>query len=114
VNKETYIDVLRRIRDAARKRSEEYRTNSWLTMLQHTGGFLIHDFLSKNNVTTLEIPPCSPNLALADYCLSPQLKSALKLRRMRDANDIIKNATEELKRFPQNGFQICFIHIYIH
>jgi len=29
-----------------------------------------------------------------------------------DATDIIKNATEELKRLSQNGFQECFQHLY--
>jgi hypothetical protein len=28
------------------------------------------------------------------------------------ATDIIKNATEELKRLSQNDFQECFQHIY--
>jgi hypothetical protein len=37
--------------------------------------------------------------------LFPRLKSALKGRRFCDANDIIENATEELKRLLQNGFQ---------
>ena len=30
-----------------------------------------------------------------------------------DATDIIKNATEELKRLSQNGFQERFQHLYI-
>jgi len=31
-----------------------------------------------------------------------------------DANDIIKNATEELKRLSQDGFQERFQHLYSH
>jgi hypothetical protein len=42
----------------------------------------------------------------------PQLKSALKGWSFCDATDIIKNATEELKRLSQKGFQECFQHIY--
>jgi transposase len=45
----------------------------------------------------MEHPPCSPDLAPADYCLLPQLKSGLKKRHFCYATDIIKNATEELK-----------------
>jgi transposase len=59
---------------------------------------LVKDFLTKNNVTTLEHPPYSPDLAPADFYLFPQLISALKGVRFCDATDIIKNATEELKR----------------
>jgi hypothetical protein len=29
-----------------------------------------------------------------------------------DATDIIKNATEKLKRLSHNGFQECFQHLY--
>jgi hypothetical protein len=39
------------------------------------------------------------------------MKSALKGERFCDA-DIIRNATEELKRLSQNGFQECFQHLY--
>jgi len=36
------------------------------------------------------------------------MKSALKGRRFCDATDIIKNATDELKRLSQNDLQECF------
>jgi hypothetical protein len=29
-----------------------------------------------------------------------------------DATDFIKNATKELKRLSENGFQECFPHLY--
>jgi hypothetical protein len=47
----------------------------------------------------------TPDVAPADFYLFPPLKSALKGRRFYDANGIIKNATAELKRFPQNSFR---------
>jgi hypothetical protein len=73
---------------------------------------LVKDFLAKKNVTTLEHPPHSPDLVTADVFLFPQLKSALKGRSFCDATDIMKNATEELKRISQNGFRECFQHLY--
>jgi hypothetical protein len=39
---------------------------------------LAKHFLAKNNVTTLEHAPYSPDLAPADCYLFPQLKSTLK------------------------------------
>ena len=81
-------------------------------MLQHTGWVLFKVFLANNNVTTLEHPPYSPDLDPADFYLFPRLKSALKGRRFCDATDIIKNATEELKRLSQNDFQEYFQHLY--
>jgi hypothetical protein len=68
----------------------------------------VKDFLSKNNMTTLEHPLYSANLVPADFYLFTRLKSALKAWCFCDATDIIKNATDELKRLSQNGFQGCF------
>jgi hypothetical protein len=59
---------------------------------------LVMDFFAEKNVTTPEHPPCSPDLAPADFYLFPLLKSGLMKRRFCDDTDI-KNATEELKRF---------------
>jgi len=70
----------------------------------------VQGFLSKeqcdNNLPQL------PDLAPPDYYLFPRLKSALKWRRFCDATDVIKNATEDLNRFQQNGFQKFCQHHY--
>jgi hypothetical protein len=73
---------------------------------------LVKDILTKNNVTTLEQSPHSPELAAADLYLFPILKSALNGQRLCDVTDITKNATEELKRLSQNSFQEYFQHRY--
>ena len=83
-----YVDTLRRLRSAVRrKRPEKWRTNNWF--LPHDNApahrpVLDKDFLAKNNVTTLEYPPHSANLAPADPFLFLPLKSALKGRRFCD------------------------------
>jgi hypothetical protein len=40
------------------------------------------------------------------------MKSSLKRLRFYDPTGITKNATEELKRLSQNGFQECFQCLY--
>jgi hypothetical protein len=65
---------------------------------------LVKDFLAKNILTTLQHPPYSPKPASADFYLFPRITSALKERRFFDACDVIKNATERMKRLSQNGF----------
>jgi len=55
-------------------------------------------FLSKQQCGETGATPYSPELAPADFHLCPRLKSALKRRSFCDATDVIKNATEELKR----------------
>jgi hypothetical protein len=53
--------------------------------------------------------PYRPELTAADSYLFPRMKSAGEWLFFCDANDIIKNATEELKRFLQKE---CFYHLY--
>jgi hypothetical protein len=73
---------------------------------------LVKDFLAKNSVTTLQHPPNNPELGPATLHLFPRLKSALKERRLCDATEIINNATKELKRLSQEGFQEFIQHFY--
>jgi len=113
-----YIDVLRRLREAVRrKRPPKLRTISWFLLLDNAPAHrsvLMKDFLAKNNVTTLEHPPYSSGPPPTDLYLFSQLKTALKKRHFCDAPDKIKNAKEELKRLSQNGFQKCFQNHYSH
>jgi len=73
---------------------------------------LVKDFVAKKNMTILAHPPYPSDLASADFYLFPRLQSTLKEWRFCDAADFIKNATEELKMFSQNGFQKCFQQLY--
>jgi hypothetical protein len=59
---------------------------------------LVKDFVAKNHVT-MQHYTHFPGMAPADFYLFPQLKSASKESRFCDDNDIIRNATEELKKF---------------
>ena len=102
-----YIYILRRLMDVVRrKRPEKLKTNCWF--LRHDNvpehrSILVKNFLAKKNVTTLELPPYSPDLTGADFYLFPRLNSVLRGRLFCDPTDIIKNVTEELKRLSQNG-----------
>jgi hypothetical protein len=108
-NKEMYSDNLRRLRRAVkRKLLEIWRANSRFLLHDNAPAHrsvLVKDLLARNNVTRLEHPTYSRELSAADFCLFPRMTSALKGRRFCDDTDIIKNATEELKRLSQNGFQ---------
>jgi len=111
-----HSDTLRPLRDAVRrKRPKKRRTNCWFhdNAPAHRS-VLVKDFLAENNITTLEHPSSSSDLAAADFYLFPQLKSAPKGRcwRFCDNKDIIKNAIKELQRISQYGFQECFQQIY--
>jgi len=82
-----------------RKHPEKRRTSSWFLLHDNAPApwsILAMDFSVMNNVTTLELPPYSPDLAPADFYLFPQVKSALKVQHFYDATDIIKKMSEEL------------------
>ena len=115
MNKEMYIDILLRPSYAVRrKRPEKWRTSSWFILHCNAPAYrsvLVKNFLAKKNVTTLEPPPNSPDLVVADICLFPRLKSALKGGCLNAAN-FNKNEIEELKRLSQNYFQECFQNFY--
>jgi len=83
VNKEFYLNVMKRLRAAVRrKRPEAWANNTW--MLHHDNApahasLLIHEFLMKHETTVVAQPPYSPDLACADFFLFPKLKSSLKV-----------------------------------
>jgi hypothetical protein len=105
------IDILRRLRDAnTRKLPEKWRTDVWFLLHDNAPAHrsdLIKDFLVKYKVKTLEILHYSPDPAATIFYLFPRLKTTMKRRHFCDASDIIKNATEELKRLSQNCFDEC-------
>jgi hypothetical protein len=113
VNTEKYIDILRRLRDAVRRKHPgKWRTNSWILLHENAPAHrsvLVKDFSVKINVTILKHSPHSPEMAPADFYFFPRLKSTLKGQRFCDGTDI-KNEMEELKRLSPYGFQECFQH----
>ena len=70
MTKEVYIGILRRLRDVARRKRAEKMENLHDNAPTHRS-ILVKDFLAKNNVTTLEHPPYSPDLIPADFYLFP-------------------------------------------
>ena len=84
VNKEFYLKVMKRFREAVRrKRPEAWTNKTW--MLHHDNApahasLLIHEFLAKQDTIVVPQPPYSPDLAPADIFLFPKLKSTLKGR----------------------------------
>ena len=85
VNQTYYNEVLKRLRDAIRrKRPELRRSGDWFF---HHDNAPVHsalrarEFLVKHSITVLPHPPYSPDLAPCDFFLFPMLKRPLKERR---------------------------------
>jgi len=66
------------------------------------------EFLATKQITVLEHPAYSLDLAPSDFFLFPKIKEMLKERHFDDSDDIRSNTTAALKTYPQNQFQNCF------
>jgi hypothetical protein len=94
-------DILRRLRDAVRRKCpEKWKISRWFLLHDNAPAHRsvsVNDFLAKNNCDKTRI----------DFHLFPQMKSTFAGRGVCEATDIIKTATEELKRLSQNDLQEC-------
>ncbi|GBM08018.1 Histone-lysine N-methyltransferase SETMAR [Araneus ventricosus] len=116
VNKDLYLEILKQLRDAIRrKRPENWATNDWFLLhdnaLPHRA-LIVKKYLARHSVTTLEHPPYSTDLAPADFYPFPRLKKKLKGHRSVHSDEVIENATKQLKDLSKNGFQECFEQLY--
>ena len=112
VNQVYYLEVLKRLREKVRwKRPEIFANNSWILHHDNAPAHMalsVREFLATKQITVLEHPICSPDLAHSDFFLFPKIKEILKGRHFVDIDDIRSNRTAALKTIPQNQFQNCF------
>jgi len=112
VNQVYYLEVLERLREKVRqKQLEIFANNSWI--LHHENApantaLSVGEFLATKQITVLEYPAYSQDLAPSDFFLFPKMKEILKGRQFGDINDIRNNTAAALKAIPQNHLQNCF------
>jgi hypothetical protein len=68
----------------------------------------VREFLVSKQITLVEHPPFSLDLAPSDFFLFPNIKEISKGRHFDDTDDIRNNTTAALEIVPQNPFQNCF------
>ena len=111
VNQHVYKEILRRLlRSVREKRRELRQDNAWLLHQDNApahNAMSICQFLAERNVTVLDHPPYSPDLAPGNFFLFPKLKEVIKGVRFLDMEAIKKAVTTELKRSPEESFQEC-------
>jgi transposase len=105
INKEYYLEVIRHLRDAVqRKRPDLWASRHW--QLHHDNApahssHLIQSFLAKHGNPVVRQAPYSPDMAPCDFWLFPKLKRPLKGSRFDSREDIMRNATKELRNLPE-------------
>ena len=89
VNQTYYIEVLKRLRDAIRrKRPELRRSGDWFFHHDNASALRTCEFLAKHSITVLPHPPYSPDLVPCDFFWFPMLKRPLKGRRFETIPEI--------------------------
>jgi len=112
VNQVYYLEVLGRLREKVRrKRPELFASNSWILHHDNAPAHMalsVREFLATKQITVLEHPAYSPDLAPSDFFLFPKIKEILKGRHFDDIDDIRSSTMAALKAIPQNQLQNCF------
>ena len=112
VNKQFYQEVLARLRDdVRRKRPELWENQTWV--LHHDNApahasLLVRSFLAKHHTSVGPHPPCSLDLAPADFFLFPKFKATLKGCRFQTIEEIQENVIRELRAITESAFQEAF------
>jgi hypothetical protein len=70
--------------------------------------YMMQGFLAKNGIPQVRQAHYSPGMAPCDFWLFPRLKTPLKDSRFDSREDIMRNATKELRSLPKEAFQKCF------
>ena len=99
------------VKKVRRKRPELFANNSWI--LHHDNApahtaLSVREFLATKQITLLEHPAYSPDLAPSGFFLFSKIKEILKGRHFDAIDDTRSNSTAALKAIPQNQFKNRF------
>lgn len=116
ITKEYYLEVLRHLRDAVRrKRPNLWKSGMWKLHQDNAPAHssqLVQTFLAKHSIPVVRQAPYSPDMAPCDFWLFPKLKMPLKGTRFESRDDIMRNTTMELNSIPKEAFKRCFQQWY--
>ena len=73
----------------------------------------VKQFLANKNITVLEHPPYSPDLATCNFFLFPKIKSVLKETHFVSAESVKAKTAEILNSFTEHNLRKCFEHCSI-
>ena len=112
VNKEYYLGVMRRLREAIRQKRPDLRANnSWI--LHHDNApshnaNVIREHLAKNERNTIQQPPNLPDLTPCDFILFGRLKKPLRGTRYMTRDEVVETSNMALMAIPQTDYKKCF------
>ena len=108
INAVNYKDVMERLLNRIRRvRPGLCESGNWFLLHDNApshNATIFKQFLAQRKVTVLDHPPYSPDLAPADYFLSPKVKSHMKGRLFDSISDIQKAVTDTLNIIAKDDF----------
>jgi histone-lysine N-methyltransferase SETMAR len=81
VYRQYYIKILTKMRERVRRKGQKLWGAEWILQQDNMpahNALPVKKYLANKNTTLLEHPPYSPDLALCDFYLFPEIKSVLK------------------------------------
>jgi len=81
VNQQYYNEVLTKLRECVRRKRPELWRNRWILHQDNNpahNALSVKQFLANKNITVLEHPPYSPDLAPCDFYLIPKINQCSK------------------------------------
>jgi histone-lysine N-methyltransferase SETMAR len=76
VNQVYYVEILKRLREAVRRKGPELWPNDWILYCDNAPAhraLSVKKFMARTSITEMEHPPCSPDLAPNDFFLFPKI-----------------------------------------
>ncbi|VVC27038.1 Transposase, type 1 [Cinara cedri] len=100
VNQYYYKEVLIKLREGVKKKRSDLWKNGWVLHQDNAPAhrvFSIQRFLTEKNISILQHPPYSPDLASCDFFFFPKIKNVLKGTHFQRVDDIKMKTAELLK-----------------
>jgi transposase len=70
----------------------------------------VEQLLANTNITVLEHPPYSPDLAPCDFCLFPEIKSVLKINHFVSVENVKAKTAGRRNSLTEQDLRNCFEH----
>jgi len=115
VNQQYYTEVLTKFREHVRRKWPELWRNRWILHEDNTpahNALSVKQFLG--NITVLEHPPYSPDLAPYDFYIFPKIKSVLKGTHFVSVENVKAKTVEILNSLTEYDLRNCFEHWQHH
>jgi [histone H3]-lysine36 N-dimethyltransferase SETMAR len=103
--------VLTKLPERVRRKRPKLWQNGWILHQDNApahNALSVKQFLANKNITVMEHPPYSPDLAPCDFYLFPKIKSVLKGTHFLSIEDVKVKTTEILNSLTENDMRNCF------